>query len=341
LNRLAAEAKVAEESSKSKTRELEVTILRLKSQEQGFMSEAARVRDLAKEARSAASVSDALTTMKSAGARVRREFESQEAVASSIYDKAKELEKQAADARKAIQDLSKRLQTEVRPKRRSTRVLQRSKREWYEKFRWFFTSQGKLAVGGRDAQSNSILVKRYLETGDTVFHADLFGSPFFILKGGSGQTEEECAEVAQATVAFSSAWKTGLTSADAYWVSPDQVGSAAPSGEYLPRGSFIITGRKNFIRRNLVEVAIGLDDSGRLVSGPEAALVKNTRGCLVLRPQREKGSDTAKRTLRDLLSMSEGWAPGLTVDEVLRALPAGGGKVIRKVRPAGAPERES
>jgi hypothetical protein len=174
-------------------------------------------------------------------------------------------------------------------------------------------------------------VRRHLQDDDVVYHADLFGSPFFLLKGGKGQTELEVREMAQATAAFSSAWKTGLTSADAYWVNPDQVGSAAPSGEYLPRGSFAIKGRKNFVMRNIVEVAVGVDVKGRLVSGPEAALTRSATSYLVLRPQREKGSETAKRVLKDLQSISEGRVLGLTVDDVLRALPAGGGKVVRRV----------
>lgn len=175
-----------------------------------------------------------------------------------------------------------------------------------------------------------LLVRRHLQDGDVVYHADLFGSPFFVLKGGKVQTETEVREVAQGTVAFSSAWKTGLASADAYWVNPDQVGSAAPSGEYLPRGSFAIKGRKNFVTKNIVEVAVGIDEDGRLVSGPEAALMKSARSYLILRPQREKGSETAKRVLKDLQPALEGRVLGLTVDDVLRALPAGGGKVVRK-----------
>jgi predicted ribosome quality control (RQC) complex YloA/Tae2 family protein len=340
LNRLVEEVEVPDRASASKAKELEATIVKLKSTEQGLVSEAARVRALAEQARSAPSVSEALAAMKSAGVLARREPESREAAASGIYDRAKELERQAADAKKAAQDLSRRVPAGSVPRRGATTTLRRGRREWYEKFRWFFTSQGKLAVGGRDAQSNSILVKKRMERGDTVYHADLFGSPFFVLKGGREQTQQECSEVAQATVAFSSAWKTGLASADAYWISPDQVGTAAPSGEYLPRGSFTIRGRKNFVRRSLVEVAVGLDSSGRVLAGPEAALAKNANCYVVLRPQREKSSDTAKKTLRDLQSMSEGRSTYLKVDDVLRALPAGGGKVVRRVGTARTPEGE-
>ena len=129
-------------------------------------------------------------------------------------------------------------------------------------------------------------------------------------------------------MAFSSAWKTGLGSADAYWVRPEQVKTAAPSGEYLQRGSFAITGKKNFVPKILVEIAVCLDGEGRVLAGPEDAVRAQASSYLVLRPQREKGSDTAKRVLKDLAGTGTGPRPSL--DEVLRMLPTGGGKVVRR-----------
>jgi len=188
-----------------------------------------------------------------------------------------------------------------------------------------------MAVGGRDAQTNSTLISRHMEDNDVAYHADLFGSPFFVLKEGAEQTETEVRQVAQATAAFSSAWKTGLGSADAYWITPGQVSTAAPSGEYLPRGSFAIKGKKNFVTKNIVEIAVGLDSAERIVAGPEDAIKTQCARYLVLKPHREKGSDTAKRVLNDLNTMSGSTSLPLTVDDVLRALPSGGGKVVRRV----------
>ncbi len=34
-------------------------------------------------------------------------------------------------------------------------IKQQDNREWYERYRWFITSEGLLAFGGRDASSNS------------------------------------------------------------------------------------------------------------------------------------------------------------------------------------------
>jgi hypothetical protein len=96
----------------------------------------------------------------------------------------------------------------------------------------------------------------------------------------------------------------------------------------------VIKGKKNFVRKSIVELAVGLDMRMMVVSGPENALRKNAMGYVVIIPHREKTSDTAKRVLRDLTELARkdiGTPP--TLDEVLRSLPSGGGKVVRKSGP--------
>jgi predicted ribosome quality control (RQC) complex YloA/Tae2 family protein len=311
--------------------ELRSTISNLDSQRVALQADAIRLRELASRASTVQSESELKALLEAAGVKAESELPTSHAAASAIYDRAKQLEKKAAEASRAAADLARKSGKRAEKRKAKTMELPRGKQEWYEKFRWFFTSSGKLAIGGRDAQSNSILVRRHLEPNDTVYHADLFGSPFFILKGGKEQNESETTEVSQATVAFSSAWKTGLGAADAYWVTSDQVSTAAPSGEYLPRGGFLITGKKSFVLRNLVEISVGIDPTGRVVSGPESAIGRVSIAYVTLRPQREKGSETAKRVLKDLQSLlaDKGSIP-ISLDGILRMLPTGGGKVVRK-----------
>ena len=313
----------------SKRRELEATVEKLKAESKARLEEAAAARAAAGAARNA-SLPQALEMLRSTGLRMSSEPTSSAAVASAIFDHAKTLEARSAAALDSARRLERRVPKAGDKSNAKLRPIPKRKTEWYEKFRWFFTTGGKLAVGGRDAQTNGKLLSSHLEPRDTVYHADLFGSPFFVLKGGEGQSEEEVRQVSAATVAFSSAWKTGLGSADAYWVRPDQVSSAAPSGEYLSRGSFAINGKKNFVNKNMVEVAVGMDSGGRIIVGPEEAIRNQSPKYLVLRPQREKSSDTAKRVVRELASMAGAPLPASALDEALRMLPAGGGKLIRR-----------
>ena len=311
-------------------RETEVTINRLKEQERGLTERAKNLRTAAERARSSAGMEEALQILVDTlpRGRDRGTPKSVEAVVSALFTAAKEADAKANEAKKAAEALARKRPPPGLAGRKTTSRLATREGDWYEKFRWFFTSEGKLAVGGRDAQSNALLIRRHLEDGDTVYHADLFGSPFFVLKQGMEQKPAETLEVAQATVTFSSAWKTGLGSADAFWVTKEQVGTSAPSGEYLSKGSFMIRGRKNPVPHNMVQLALGVDTKSRLVAGPEGAVMASCGAYVVLQPHREKASETAKRVAHELNRM-RGGEQALSVDDVLRALPAGGGKVVR------------
>jgi len=320
--------------------EYKATIADLESKKAGLAKLSAELRKLAPTVRAAPDTERALEMAKAAKVLPSDLLSSldaladkgQASVSSAIFDRAKRSEREIQDIDAAVKGLQSKLKRES-GKGETARVkaipLSRAKKEWYEKFRWFFTTGGKLAIGGRDAQSNTTLIRRHLEEGDTVYHADLFGSPFFVLKGGKEQTEVEVREVAKATATFSSAWKTGLGAADAYWVTPEQVGTAGPSGEFLAHGSFAINGKKNFVTKNTVEVAVGVDDTGRVVSGPEESIMRAAKGHVTLVPSREKPSDTAKRVLHELKPYADAHV-SIGVDDVLRMLPAGGGKIIRR-----------
>lgn len=40
---------------------------------------------------------------------------------------------------------------------------------WYEKLRWFVTSDNFLVIGGRDANTNEAVVKKYLDNNVYIF----------------------------------------------------------------------------------------------------------------------------------------------------------------------------
>jgi hypothetical protein len=93
----------------------------------------------------------------------------------------------------------------------------------------------------------------------------------------------------------------------------------------------MIRGKKNFVRNNFVQVSVGMTDEGKLVSGPEEAIGKNSLAYVVLEPHREKASDTAKKVRRELtLLLGDQQFDGPTIDEIVRLLPSGGGRVIRR-----------
>jgi len=126
-------------------------------------------------------------------------------ISSLLFGRAKELERGSV----SIEDAKARLYTQLGNLRSKTTAIQdkivikeQIAKEWYERYRWFITSEGLLAIGGRDASSNSAIIRKHLTENDIVFHAEVHGSPFFILKDAKylGEKGASLMQVAQATV---------------------------------------------------------------------------------------------------------------------------------------------
>ena len=200
------------------------------------------------------------------------------------------------------------------------------KKNWFERYRWFFTSDGLLAIGGRDVSSNSSVIRKHMDKDDKIFHADIFGSPFFILKNCADAPMASLQEVAYATVCFSRAWREAMYGMNAYWVNPDQVKKAAPSGQFLPKGSFIIDGQRNFVKISTLKLAIGIlkHDENFIVScGPPDPIKKTSICYAIVEPADMEISAVAKKIKLEFMKMKEEIAKPISIDEFVRCLPAG------------------
>ena len=206
------------------------------------------------------------------------------------------------------------------------------KKNWYERYRWFFTTDGYLTIGGRDAASNSAVVRKHLDKNDKIFHGDIFGSPFFILKDAENAPDTSMNEVAHATVCFSRAWREGMYGVSAYWVHPDQVKKSAPSGEFLPKGSFTIEGQRNFIKSETLRLAVGIikqDDNYILTCGPPEPIKKYSTCYAIIEPHGLEMVETAKKIRIEFSKLEEQIAKNIPIDDYVRVLPAGKSQIIK------------
>ncbi len=241
--------------------------------------------------------------------------------ASLYFDKSKKLRKKVEGARKAVLVYEKKLEQLEKKKAKEKETYDQqvdaapAKKEWYEKFRWFFSSEGFLVIGGRDATTNEIIIKKHTDNNDIVFHTDLAGSPFFVVKSeGKDIGESTLKETADATVTFSRVFKLGQSNSPVFWVKPDQVSKEAQSGEYLTKGAFMIRGKTNYVD-NTIDLAVGRIDSGQLMAAPLSCVKKHCKNFLILKQGDKKTSEIAKKIKAKL---------GGHLDDIVRILPSGG-----------------
>ncbi len=206
----------------------------------------------------------------------------------------------------------------------SKRKEEMANREWYEKYRWFTTSDGFLVVAGKDTVSNEVLIKKNTAQEDMVFHAEITGSPFVVIKAeGRPISEQALKEAAEYAASFSRAWRENAGSADVYWVKVDQLSKSGPSGESVPHGAFFVVGKRNWYQNTPLRVAIGVcvgEETG-FVGGPIDAVKAKTKTYVVLQPGDYQGKELLQmimRTLTAKLSKEQREKAGKTSIEQVR-----------------------
>jgi len=261
--------------------------------------------------------------------------------AAEYYERAKKAgrklegaQKAIADTRKKIDELKKRVESETEAVRAEA-PEKRKEKAWFEKFRWFRSSDGFLVLGGKDATTNEILIKKYTEPDDIVFHAEVVGAPFVVIKTeGKTPSEQTIFEAAQLAASYSKAWREMLHAVDVYWVHPEQLSKTPPPGQYVEKGAFIILGKKNYIRSVPLRVAIGLvmqENLASTVGGPPSAVKKQTDVLAELVPGREKSSVLAKAVKKLLAEKTyrvrHAAMPEIPLQEIQSFIPYGQGEI--------------
>lgn len=193
--------------------------------------------------------------------------------------------------------------------------------KWYEKLRWTLTSDGLMVIGGRDATTNEMVVKKHMEPRDIYFHSDIHGAASVVLKAGEEEIPETSINQAAAFAAcFSSAWSKGLGSADVYWVHPDQVSKTPQSGEFVSKGAFIIRGARNYVRGLPLNLSVGQVnyDGERIMAGPPEAVAKYTENFATIKPGFTKKEEIA-RQIRNKIDTEKMFV----IEDIVRVLPSG------------------
>ena len=288
-----------------------------------------------------------------------------------IYSRAKKAKKKIIGAEKASLDTKKKIerQKEVHEEveARKAILLKRPKMKWYEKFRWFISSDNFLIVGGRDASSNEAIVKKHMSKNDFFFHTDVRGASVCIIKNDDNEEIPELTikETANFASCYSSAWKQGWGNADIYYVHPEQVSKSPKSGEYLKKGSFIINGTKNFLTKPFLEIGIGiklisandqneeesttfsenlsLNEEGEVkqfypmvLAGPISALKLQTTNFVRIKPSKNglKTSNLAKKILGKFIfnaaPLEKKWIRLTSIDDLIRIIPTGSAEIAHK-----------
>ncbi|MEK6891222.1 MAG: NFACT RNA binding domain-containing protein [Nanoarchaeota archaeon] len=185
-------------------------------------------------------------------------------------------------------------------------------KEWYEKYRWFYTSNKHLVIGGKNAEQNEELVKKFLKTNPkyVVMHTKDPGSPFSIIVADN-PTEKDLEETAIFTGSFSRAWRDGKKKASVDVFLMEQIVKM----KNMKSGTFGVIEK---VDRKSLELKLYLTiqkERARFV--PQKPLKEQTI-CIV------PGKMPKDQIAEELAVKLE-----ITKEEILNALPTGGSKICK------------
>jgi len=245
--------------------------------------------------------------------------------ANEAYRLSKKYREKAERAKKAIEESKLKLERGIEEEKREK--MAEEKEFWFERYRWCISTRGDLIIGGKDARTNERVVKRHMEDDDIYVHADVHGAPSCILKcrdidGNRVEiTPEVIREACQFAGVYSKAWKQ-FGEIPVYWVYPYQVSKTPGSGEFLPRGAFVIRGKRNYMSCRM-EMAVGeveIKGVKKIMGGAVESVSRMSRRYVILQPGSTK-KERISKTLAEKFGVSQ--------EKVMKALPPGDVQVVR------------
>lgn len=221
---------------------------------------------------------------------------------------------------------------------------EKKRSRWYHKYRYFWSIEGLLVVAGKDDTTNEELIKKHVEPDDIVLHADIHGAPFVVIKQRRDKREKAedvtpqgVVEAAEFAASYSKAWQMGLGSVEVYWVKPDQVTKTTEPGQFLPKGSFVIRGQRNYLKSIKLRLGVGVDVENKyFIVGPLKSVAARCDYYVTIVPGETPAPELA-RNIKDILADKALYPDekelitSLPMEQIEARIPSAKGSIMDKV----------
>jgi len=252
----------------------------------------------------------------------------------NYYEQAKKLNEKIEKLKRLVEEVPEVKKIEISAE--ITSKAKKPSKKWYERYRWFVSSNGLLVVAGKNARNNETIIKRYTKPQDLVLHVDIHGSPFVVIKNEkklSPLPAETIYEAAEFAAAYSRAWEQKIGTISVYYVKPEQV--VKEGG--LPTGSFMIKGERKWLEKIKPRLSIGIKQEdvfdARLIYGPVTAVKKQTPYMITVMIGDEHADQLSLEIKKELVakvpSEIRKWVEDLNTEEIKKLIPYGKGQLVK------------
>lgn len=176
-------------------------------------------------------------------------------------------------------------------------------------YRWFFTSEGKLVIGGKSDEQNEEVIRNFLRPNYVIMHTSLPGSPFMIIQDDK-PSKKDLKETAIFCASFSKQWKNGKKQIEIDIFKGSQIYKT----DIMKTGTFGVKGEKETIKVKPELVLIIQKGKIKAVpsNGKEKTLARIKPGKLT----KEQAAEKIAKIIRDKFHFP------VHKDEVMQAIPS-------------------
>lgn len=179
----------------------------------------------------------------------------------------------------------------------------------YRDYRWFFTSNNILAVGGKSDMQNEQVMKNFLKPDYTVMHTSAPGSPFMIIQSDKPD-KKDLDETAVFCACFSQQWKEEKKEIDVDVFKGEQM----YKNKSMKTGSFGVKGEKKTIKVKPELVLV--IQKGKLRAIPKTAKEKKLVFIKQGKLTKEEASEKISKIIKDKFDFP------ISKDEIMQAIPS-------------------
>jgi len=182
----------------------------------------------------------------------------------------------------------------------------------YENYRWFFTSNNVLAIGGKSDEQNEQALKNFLKPNYVVMHTSAPGSPFMIIQSDK-PTKKDLQETAVFCACFSKQWKKLKSAASKIDIDVFK-GEQIYKIKVMKTGTFGVKGEKETVK--VKPELILVIQKGKLRAVPKGTKEKKLAEIKPGKLSKEQATEKIVKKIKDKYHFP------ISKDEIMQAIPS-------------------
>ena len=180
----------------------------------------------------------------------------------------------------------------------------------YESFRWFFTSNNVLVVGGKSDEQNEIVLKEFIKPNYIIMHTSAPGSPFMVIQSDN-PSKKDIEEAGVFCACFSQQWKLGKRLVEIDVFKGEQIYKL----KGMKTGTFGVKGNKKTIKAKPELVLV--IQNGKLRAVPKTNDLKVLAEVKQGNISKEQASEKISKIIKDKYHFP------ISREEIMAAIPSG------------------